>query len=216
MSDVRRRLAVLAAAGVALVGLAACGIPQDSAPREISRDALPPELIDPASTDTSAPAGAETQLVTLYLVQGDDTSGEVLVPVRARVVVPDDPADLPRLVAEQLIAASPEQLGRTDVVNALPRDVQVRSAEVGDDGVLDLDLANLGNAESALQRLAVAQLVFSLTELTDPRIDAVRFSVNGSEVAVPIENGVAAAGTAVDRSDEPSFVRSSRTTTTTR
>jgi spore germination protein GerM len=213
VSRVRQRLALLATAGVALLALAACGIPQDSAPREISRDALPPELIDPASTASSAAEGAERRVVTLYLVQGDDTSGEVLVPVRREVVVPDDRADLPRVVAEQLIAASPEQLGRTDLVNAVPRDVQVRAAEVGDDGVLELDLANLGNAESALQRLAVAQLVFTLTELTDPSIDAIRFSVDGAEVTVPIENGVAPAGTAVDRGDEPSFIRGTRTTT---
>jgi spore germination protein GerM len=94
----------------------------------------------------------------------------------------------------------------------VPSDVQVRSTELGDDGVLDLDLTNLGKVESALQRLAVAQIVFTLTQLVDPGIDAVRFSVDGTEVAVPIENGVAPAGTPVTRDDEPSFV--GRPTTT--
>ncbi len=152
------------------------------------------------------------RFVTLYLVQGDDSGGEVLAPVRVEVVVPDDPADLPRVVAEQLITARPEQLGRTDLVNALPSDGRVRSTELGDDGILELDLTNLGNVESALQRLAVAQIVFTLTELQGPGIEGVRFSVDGTEVAVPIENGVAAAGTPVTRDDEPSFVGGPTTT----
>ena len=183
--------------------LAACGIPEDSKPREISREALPPELIDPASTDTSVPNDAATRFVTLYLVQGDDTSGDALVAVRREVAVPEDTADLPRVVAEALIAAGPDELGRADLVNALPSDVQVRSAVVGDDGVLDLDLTNLGNVESSLQRLAVAQLVFTLTDLTVPQVSAVRFSIDGEEVAVPLEGGVAPAGTPVGRDDEP-------------
>jgi spore germination protein GerM len=183
--------------------LAACGIPEDSKPREISREALPPELIDPASTDTSVPNDAATRFVTLYLVQGDDTAGDALVAVRREVAVPKDAADLPRVVAAALIAAGPDELGRADLVNALPSDVLVRSAVLGDDGVLDLDLTNLGNVESSLQRLAVAQLVFTLTDLTVPQVSAVRFSIDGEEVAVPLEGGVAPAGAPVSRNDEP-------------
>jgi len=188
-----------------LVLLAACGIPEDGTPREISREALPPELIDPSSSDTSVPIDANTRLVLLYLVQGTDSGGDALVTVIRPIANPDDQEDLPRAIAEALIAASPESLGRADLVNALPSDVQVRSAVVGDDGVLDLDLTNLGNVESALQRLAVAQLVFTLTELTEPDVRAIRFSVDGEEVAVPLEGQVAAAGTPVSRADEGSI-----------
>ena len=145
------------------------------------------------------PSDAASRFVTLYLVQGDDTAGDALVAVRREVAVPEDTADLPRVVAEALIAAGPDELGRADLVNALPSDVQVRSAVVGDDGVLDLDLTNLGNVESSLQRLAVAQLVFTLTDLTVPQVSAVRFSIDGEEVAVPLEGGVAPAGTPVSR-----------------
>jgi len=211
----RVRLGALVAGATALVVLAGCAIPQDSKPREISREALPPELIDPSAVDTSVPDGAATRVVTIFLVQGDDSGGDVLVPVRTEIAAPDDPADLPRVVAEQLIAASPEQLGRADLVNALPSDVQVRSAVIGDGDVLELDLTNLGNVESTLQRLAVAQLVFTLTDLGTPQIDGVRFSVDGAEVAVPVESGVAAAGRPVGRSDEPSLVAHPATTTTT-
>jgi spore germination protein GerM len=198
----------------ALALLGGCGIPEDSKPREISREALPPELIDPAAVATGAalPSDADARFVTLYLVQGDDTSGDALVAVRREVAVPAATADLPRVVAEALIAASPEQMGRADLVNALPSDVQVRSAVVGDDGVLNLDLTNLGNVESSLQRLAVAQLVFTLTDLTVPQVSAVRFSIDGEEVAVPLEGGVAAAGTPVGRAEEPPLLSGPTTT----
>ena len=198
-------------ASVAVVS--ACGIPDDSNPREISREALPPELIDPASTDTSVPGHVASRFVTLYLVQGDDTGGDALVPVRREVAVPTDTAELPRVVAEALIEASPEDLGRADLVNALPSDVQVLSAVLADDGVLDLDLTNLGSVESSLQRLAVAQLVFTLTDLTDPRVRSVRFSIDGQEAAVPLEGRVAPAGTPVGRADEPLLLSPTPTTT---
>jgi spore germination protein GerM len=200
------RRALLATLVSLLCLLGACGIPEDSKPREISRDALPPELIDPSSTATSVPSDADSRFVTLYLVQGDDTSGDALVAVRQEVAEPTDPADLPAAVATALIAASPEQLGRADLVNAIPSDVQVRSAVLNDDGVLDLDLTNLGTVESSLQRLAVAQIVFTLTDLSVPQVSAVRFSIDGEEVTVPLEGGVAPAGTPVGRADEPTLL----------
>lgn len=200
------RRALLAALVAALSLLGACGIPGDSKPREISRDALPPELIDPSSTNTSIPSDADTRFVTLYLVQGDDTAGDALVAVRRQVAVPADPAELPAAVVTALISASPEQLGRADLVNAIPSDVKVRSAVLGADGVVDLDLTNLGNVESSLQRLAVAQLVFTLTDLSVPQVSAVRFSIDGAEVAVPLEGSVAPAGTTVGRDDEPALI----------
>lgn len=208
----RRGAAALALVVLGGGALGACGIPTDGQPREISRDALPPELIDPSAEPVESDDAL--QFVTLYLVSTDEREGESLVAVRRAVPMPTDPAEVPRALTDALIGASPDQIGRTDLVNALPSDVQVRSAVLGDDGVLDLDLTNLGNVESALQRLAVAQLIFTLTELSDPRVRAVRFSVDGAEVAVPIENGVAAPGTAVTRADDPSLLPRTTTTTT--
>jgi spore germination protein GerM len=203
----------------AMVALASCGIPKDSRPREISREALPPELIDPASTDTSLPADTATRNFTLYFVRSDDRDGEALVSVRLKVPMPPDDGQIPLAVAQALIDASPESLGFDDLVNRLPGAAQVRSAVVDGNNVLDLDLTNLGHVRSALERLAVAQLVFTLTELSVPQIDAVRFSVDGTEVSVPIEGGVASAGAPVDRTDEPSlehgpYVATTTTTTT--
>ena len=153
----RRWLAALLATG--MVALASCGIPEDSKPREISREALPPELIDPASTDTSVPADTATRNFTLYLVRGDNRDGEALVSVRLKVPEPPEDGQIPLAVAQTLIDASPESLGFNGLVNRLPRAAQVRSAVVDENNVLDLDLTNLSRARSALERLAVAQLV---------------------------------------------------------
>jgi len=184
----------------------ACGIPGDSAPREISRDALPPELIEATGDTLPADRGA-LELVTLYLVDANERGGgESLVAVQRAAPMPSDPGEVPRAIIEALITASPEALGRTDLVNPVPSDVQVRSAVLGADGVLDLDLTNLGNVESGLQRLAVAQIVFTLTELDDPRVRGIRFSVDGKEVAVPTERGVVEPGRPVTRTDEAGLV----------
>jgi spore germination protein GerM len=208
----RRAAALLALLALVVVVVAACGITEDGDPRQISREDLPPELIDPAATGTTLGGtdGAARQ-TTLFLVRAGTTDTEALVPVSAEIPR-TSAAELPQAVTEALIAARPDQLGRSDLVNAVPPDAQVRSATVGDDHVLDLDLTNLGKVQSSLQRLAVAQLVFTLTELRTPRIDAVRFSVDGEEVGVPIENGVAAPGQPVSRADEPSLTITDATT----
>lgn len=210
-----RALAVVLTVLLGAGGLAACGIAEDAKPREISRDALPPELIDP-SNDTTPTGDDSLRMVTLYLVDADEADGERLVAVQRAAPMPTEAADVPRAIVDALIAASPEQLGRSDLLNALPNDVGVRSAEVGDDGVLDLDLTNLGKVQSALQRLAVAQLVFTLTGVDDPDVRGVRFSVDGQEVAVPTADGVAPPGTIVTRADEPGLGPRPTTTTTAR
>ena len=140
------------------------------------------------------------------MVRSGDNGMDALVPVRSEIERPATTADLPRAVVEALVATRPADTGPSDLINALSRDIQVLSTVLGDDGVLDLDLTDLGMAESAMQRLAVAQLVFTLTELAVPRIDAVRFSVDGREVAVPVEGKVITAGTPVRPDDNPSLV----------
>lgn len=201
-----RGLRRIVALGLMVIALAGCGIPLDAEPREISRDALPPELVDTASTQATVAGDAETRMVTFYMVRSDENGMDALVPIRTDISRPTASADLPKAVVEALVATRPSDLGQADLVNALSRDIQVRSAVVGDDGVLDLDLTDLETTEIAMQRLAIAQLVFTLTDLAVPQIDAVRFSVDGREVAVPVEGKVIPAGTPVRPGDEPSLV----------
>jgi hypothetical protein len=211
-----RRLAVVVVTVVAtLATLGGCGIPEDGQPRDIADAALPPELADPGVSSTAVGGGeGSLQEVDLYLVRTDGSSGEALVPVPRTIRLPSSRDAAARALTEALITSSPELLSEPDLVNAVPSDVQVHSAVVRDDGVLELDLTNLGNSQSQLQRLAVAQLIFTLTGPERLGIDAIRFSVDGAEVAVPIEGKVAPPGTAVGRADEPSFLPAESPTTT--
>jgi hypothetical protein len=184
-----------------LAVLASCGIPQDAEPRQISRDDLPPELADQAATQSTLDGDANSRTIALYLVRDGDRSDDDLV------AVPYDlprmaNADLPRAVVEALLAARPSDLGQPDLVNALTTTRGVRSAALGEDRVLDLDLDGFDGSGSS-RRLAAAQLVYTLTELVVPPIDGVRFSVDGTPVAVPVEGGVVAAGMPVRPSDDP-------------
>lgn len=187
--------------------IAACGIPQDSEPREISRDALPQELVDPAATQSTLEGDADSRMVTLFLIDASDREVPRLVAVSTEISRPANTGEIPRSAVEALLAARPAEVARPELVNALSSSIEVRSATLGDDDILDLDLSDLGGSEIAMQRLAIAQLVFTLTELDVPRIDGVRFSVDGDAVAVPVAAGVVPAGTPVRARDYPSLVR---------
>lgn len=195
--------AVAAVAVMASLVAVGCGIPTDSAPREIPEDVVPDALRATTSTIDAVDDPATTRRQTVFLVQtGAADAADALVPVVVPVVRPADRRDLPRIVADAVIAANPTTLGRPDLLNALPAGMVVLRADLGDDGVLDLDVTELDTVEGSLQRLAVAQLVFSLTGLSDPRVDAVRFAVDGELVAVPVERGSVPAGVPVSRADD--------------
>lgn len=194
-------LAVVAAVVVALVG---CGIASDDTARDISQDALPLTLQDETTT-TSSPGPGVVGEERLFLVEASaDGSTEQLVPIPVRLELPDGAASLPVALVEALAEASPTELGYPTLTNSVPPDLEVVGADVRADGVLDLDVNGLATVEGSGQRLAVAQILFTLTELAD--VAAVRFFEDGEAVAVPIENGTASAGTPVRRSDDPDLL----------
>ena len=203
MSAPSRRPRALLGVLLALVAvLASCGIPQDAQPREISRDDLPPELVDQTATQSTLDGDADSRTVTLFLVRGGERTSElVAVPFE---IPRTTNADMPRAVVEVLVSASPASLGQPDLVNPLSTTTDgVRRATL-EDTVVDLDLDGLNGSGSA-QRLAVAQLVFTLTEMMIPKVEGVRFSVNGTQVSVPVERGTVDAGVPVRPTDDPAL-----------
>ena len=103
---------------------------------------------------------------------------ERLVPFPGQVLSAD-PSQLPRLTLEALIQTRPENVGLAGVAtNQLPSDVQVIDANVQPDGVLNLNLSSLG-IESSRLRLAMAQIVFTATDLKSSGINSVRVSIDG-------------------------------------
>ena len=193
-----RRVVIVVAA--VLIGAAACGIPSDDEPRSIPEGALPEQVREPGgtgATSTTSRTGATSEQ-TLYLVSAE--AEERLVPFPGQVLSAD-PSQLPRLTLEALIQTRPENVGLAGVAtNQLPSDVQVIDANVQPDGVLNLNLSSLG-IESSRLRLAMAQIVFTATDLRSSGINSVRVSIDGELAAVPTQSGNADPGTPVSKSD---------------
>ena len=215
---VRRRGVAVVLAAIALVStLAGCGIGTDEAAREIPAGAVPESLRQDTSPTTVGPDDPDrAHMTTIYLVRTDrGSAASSLEAVDVPISTPGSTSEAAELATEALAQARPDALGRPDLLNAVPPGMQVLRAETSSDGVLDLDVTELDAVEGSLQRLAVAQIVFTLTALST-RIDAVRFSVEGIAVAVPVENGSIPAGQAVRRTDDPSLLTGPRASSAAR
>jgi len=212
----RARPATMALAVVLAVltlgAVAGCGLGTDEEAREIPTAVVPESLrVGSSPSTTAVGVSGDARRVTVYLVRSSrDTTTDSLEGVTVEVPGPSSDDDFARLVAESLVQARPDALGHPELINAVPPGTQVLRVALSDDGVLDLDLTELDAVEGSLQRLAVAQILFTLTELVDPRIQAVRFSVDGTPVAVPVEMGTIAAGQPVRRSDDPDLLAGMR------
>ena len=203
--NVRHRAVALGGAVILTIVATACGIASDDKPRALDANDLPAALAaNPSGTTIPGPGTDSRQSVKLFLVE---TKGEteMLVGQFAAIPVVTDFSQLPRLVIEQLIAQQPGNApgGHSTLINAIPPTVQVLDATVNGN-VLDLNLSDLGSVESARQRQAAAQIVFTATAL--PGIDAVRFSIDGAETAVPLDDQMSVPGQPVTRLDYPKLM----------
>jgi len=201
-----RRVAL--AAGLAswlAVGAVACGISSDDKPRALDANDLPAALAaNPSGTTVPGPSEGSRQSAKLYLVQ---TNGDTEILVSQPTPIPEvtDFTQLPRAVLEELIAQQPADAsgGGSTLINAIPSTVQVLDATVTGN-VLDLNLSDLGSVELTRQRQAAAQIVFTATAL--PGIDAVRFSIDGQQTAVPLDDQMSVPGEPVTRGDYPKLM----------
>jgi hypothetical protein len=202
-----RRLPARTLAALALVtvlGLGACGLPQDRDPQNISLSADEKALLSEPST-TSSNAPARTRPEVLYFVEVGGQEGEdKLVPVTVQVRE-TSAADLPRAIVEQLKSTPAER--RDDVRSFIPEGTQIESVRV-EDGVATVNFANLGTSiELRGQRLATAQIVFTLTQL--PNVERVRFETRGQAANAPIGNNESSGpGEAISRGDYPDLLAS--------
>jgi spore germination protein GerM len=162
---VTRPVRVLAALAALAILTTACAIQPDTSPRDIPN-------ADRALSDPLVPAGGAAAGTTrVYLVKESDDGTPHLRAVLRRV----DPTG--RGVMEELLKGPNEQEEDDGITTALPRGLVLRSTRSGG-GVLIVDLtAEVLDEPAPKLQLAIAQIVFTASELDGVR--EVRVTVMG-------------------------------------
>lgn len=169
-----RAWAVVACAVTATV--TACGVPGDGAPRALSPDRVPFDLLQPNVPTTVPSLRGATAQVVIFLLRGG------LLQARPREV--EAPPSL-QGVLDALATGPTQEEGsagdRTAIVGG------PLSAAV-DGSLATVDLSDSFNDLRGSDLVAaLAQIVFTATAV--PGVDAVAFSLGGSRVKAPVEDG---------------------------
>jgi spore germination protein GerM len=175
-----------------------CGLRSDEKARAIPKASIPTELSERVSSTTTTAVSPVADQRFVYLVRNQGTA-ESLVSTPVVILPTVRAADIPRAIIEQLVTNPPVD-DKSDVTSAIPPGTRVRGV-TRDGDVLDIDLTNLGSIESTRQRLAVAQIVFTATEI--PGIRGVRFSIDGTPSAVPLDDKSSGVNAIITRDDFP-------------
>ncbi|MGH2685480.1 MAG: GerMN domain-containing protein [Actinomycetota bacterium] len=192
----RRPLATLIGAVVAL--LVACGVPSEETPRDLAADSVQFDLLAPSSSTTSTTAPPDARrTVEIFLLRN-----EQLAPRDRQMPADTDPGDV---IAELLIGPNDDERSR-GFGTAIPDGTELIGHGL-DDGTLTLNLTEeLNTVQGELQTIAVAQMVFTATELDT--VSGVRFQIEGTAVQVPQGDGTATSSP-LTRADYPELDRDS-------
>lgn len=206
-----RRVVGLIVVVVAMLGVAAgCGLSLDESPQIISVENLPPELRPgQLPTPTPQPAASESGPGSdqVYMIQGNNR----LVTVQRQIV--DTPEQLMNIL---LLGTFPDEKAE-DIETAIYRGTEVLGIEVNellDVAVVDLAPGSLSPTNNSEQRLAFAQIVYTLTSL--PGIEQVQFvqtdpeNPDAAPVDLPVQTdtGTTMPGARVTRADFAELDRS--------
>ena len=172
------RLRGVALATSACLSMAACSIGADTSPRDLG-PADRPEL----STPTDAGASAATGTARIYLLRPSDTTNSGQLQAVQRDVIEAPLALLTALLAGPNSGELDQQLR-----SAIPAGTTVRSAELRDGGIVEVDLSSdiqLLSGDVLID--AIAQVVFTLSEIDGVR--GVRIAVDGASRQWPAGDG---------------------------
>lgn len=197
MNSLRRRTTVVLSGTLLVTVLVtvACGVDGDSSVRPIDPGAIPAELTATTST-TEAPATTTTPTTSTTIPVLDTTT---TVPVESVVVfyvagtqvVPIDRLLLSPAAAPQVLAALLEGVPEGDLAaglrSALPLDLAATVLVERGIASVDLPPAFVTDLPGAEQRLAVAQIVLTLTRRAG--IGQVVFTSENQPLAVPRGRG---------------------------
>ena len=173
----RRRLAGFVV-GLGLVGVtAACGVQEDRQPRPLAEDEVPFGLLAPATSIAEpSPGDADGVQSTIWFVDNDG-----LLARSRRVIQP--PVDVPDVV-RALLGPVTEAEAAAGLRSNIPPGTQLLGVEGPSDGLVTVDLSGeFLTVSGELQRLALAQVVFTVTGLAN--VDRVLFRFDGRPAEVP-------------------------------
>ena len=171
---------------VAVLGLAACGIPTASSPSPIAKSDVPYHLLNPPTTTTTAPGATPAVGVPemIFLVA---PSG-LLVAATREVAVP---ASLSQVMGALLAGptATETAAGIQSFLNRTGVQVTLSSAT----GVADVNFTTdpIG-VVGPDQTSAIAQVVYTVTQ--QPGITGVTFAIAGKAIEVPTAAGAQVPG----------------------
>lgn len=178
------RRAIALGAVVVLATVAACGVPTDGGTTLSGPDDVPFGLLEEQPPPPVQDTSAADLPVEIYLV---DDSQERLVPVTRRVT----DRSLDGLVAALLDGPTAAE-GDAGVTTAIPDEQLVLSVELAG-GVAAVDLAEtFADLDGDKQRLALGQLVFTLTG--SPGVGRVAITLAGRVVEIPRGDGALTSG----------------------
>lgn len=185
--------------GVLCLVLTSCAVPNSGAVDEIRSDEIPFGLNSP---ETSAPVTTTTVVLTSPLTGSTFEEADLFfvdgtLLERVRLEIPS-PTDL-QGVFDALIAGLPDP-AHSNVKSLLPSDFAAVIDVVGGVANVNAKRVYLDSIKPNEQRLAIAQIVLTLT--SQPGIGQVTFSVGGKSIGVPRGRGdIAGAGTPVTFDD---------------
>lgn len=158
---------------VVAVLLAACGVPQDEAPRALDPSAAPFLVFEPEP----APQPQGEVEAELWLVRTDR-----LVPVQRQLRLPGSPQQ----ILEQLFDGPTEAERAAGLSSALPAALELEDIEVRN-RLAVVTLEGLGDQVRTDANVAFGQIVATLD--AHPDIDGVRFRTPDGDVQVPRGDG---------------------------
>lgn len=194
---------VLLVAAFALV-LSGCGVQHDEQARTLPTDKVPFGLLATSTTTTTAPAATEVPAVPTPVYLVDNETGR-LVEVQRSVA---EPYSVRSALKELLEGPTDEELAR-----GLRSNIASATELLGiigpENGVVTIDLSDLTGTAGEGQRLALAQIVFTVTAA--PQVDRVLFRFKGEPSEVP--NGAGeSTGAPLSRADFATFDPDATTT----
>jgi spore germination protein GerM len=189
MSRIRALAVLVVVLGAVLV---ACGVPSEEEPRDLAAESVQFDLLEPSSSTTATTAApADVRTVDVFLLRNDQ-----LTPVRRDVSVDIEAGGV---VAELLEPLSEDET-EDGYGTAIPEGTELHGARL-DGTTLTLNLGEeLNTVQGERQTIAIAQIVFTATELRS--VTGVRFQIEGTPVEVPKGDGTLTSSP-LKRSDYP-------------